>query len=670
MSSDFRGIDFEAVPRSEMLSKAQATVEKTRTELVQLAELTEAPSFANTVGALERSLEPLRRSFSLFFNLHSADSDDTLKAQAADFSRLATEFNSSLYFNKKLFARVKSLYDVLDQFEGEERALILHHYLEFERGGALLSEDDQKALNEIDLKLGQASVTFRQNVLESMNQFKLWIEKEEDLAGLPQDFISTIKKLAQEHGRPEAWLVTLHPPFYMPFMTYSSRRELREKLFRAHASKGLEAPLDNRGICYEMAELRKKRAQLLGFSTYAEMQLEQRMAKTPGAVLDLLNQLLTKALPLARQELKSLLAVAGSEIEGPFRSWDYNYYEEKLKNQQLNLSEEDIKPYFECQRTLEGFLDLAARLYSMSWKKVENAQTYHKDVDLYAFTTKEGGELVGYLYVDLFSRPSKSGGAWMTTFLQQGTEQLEGRPVVSIVCNFTPASPEQPSLLTFDEALTLFHEGGHALHELLSSCKYSGLSGTNTYLDFVELPSQFMENWLYESEVLQPWARHYKTGEVIPKKYLDTLKGMKRFLAGLQTVRQLGFGYLDLAWHHNFSESTVRDIFEFEEEALESTRIFPKVQGTSLSASFAHLFAGGYAAGYYGYKWAEVLDADAFSAFKEEGLFNPVVGERFRREILARGGTADPAELFKNFRGREPSPEPLMVRSGFLEAST
>lgn len=663
---EFNGIHFDEVPRAELLKKIEKEAQASREKVLQICQNPDSATFENTMARLEEALNPFTYWVSMFFNLHSADCDDVLKEQAGDVSRIATEFSSFLYFNKDLFSRIKALAEHSEALTtSEEKALIQHYLREFENNGANLSESDQETLKQLDLKIGEAKVAFRQNVLEAMNQFQLWITDEADLKGLPEDFKTSLKNLAKEHGRPGEWLVTLHPPFYVPFMTYSAHRHLREKLYRAHLSKGLHEPYDNRGICYQVATLRRQRAQLLGYETYADLQLQRRMAKTPSAVYDLLNQLLSAALPQARQELKALLALAEDEIEGPLRSWDYNYYEEKLKNARHQISEEDIKPYFESQQTLEGFFNLVSQLYGLSWEEVKDAKVYHDDVRLYKISAQADGQLMGYLYVDLFSRPNKSGGAWMTTFLQQGTKDLEGRPVVSIVCNFPPATADQPSLLTFNDALTLFHEGGHAFHEMLSQCKYATLSGTNTYLDFVELPSQFMENWLYESEVLQPWARHYKTGEPIPKKYLSVLKEMKVFMEGLQTVRQIGFGLLDMSWHHTFSEASEKDIFEFEKQATEAARVFPWVEGTCLSTSFSHLFAGGYAAGYYGYKWAEVLDADAFSAFQEEGLFNPQTGARYRKEILEKGGTEDPAVLFENFRGRPPSPEPLMERSGF-----
>jgi len=660
---------FSKLENKHFLPAISKLIEETKAEIDAITSNTEAPTFKNTVEALENTGEKLDRATSIFFNLNSAETNDEIQKLAQEISPLLTEFSNDMLLNEKLFERLKTVYDQKSSLNlSEEQQMLLDKkYKAFSRNGANLSEEKKKELRKIDTELSKLSLSFGENVLAETNKFELHITNEKDLSGLPEGVIEAAAQTAEEKGK-EGWVFTLDYPSYVPFLTYADNRELRKKMAIAFGAKGFHNDeLDNQKNVLLIATLRHKRASLLGYESHAHFVLEERMAETPEKVKSFLHELLAKAKPAAQKEFDELTAFA-KELDGidHLEKWDGAYYSEKLKQKLFNLDDEKLKPYFELKNVINGVFTVAQKLYGLHFEEVQNIDKYHPDVKTYEVKDDEG-ELAAIFYADFHPRAGKRNGAWMTSYKPQ---QIKGdtnyRPHISIVCNFTKPTASKPSLLTFNEVTTLFHEFGHALHGMLANTHYPSLSGTSVYWDFVELPSQILENWCYEKETLELFAKHYKTEELIPMEYVEKIKDSATFLEGMATLRQLSFGMLDMAWHGS-DPTNVKDVKSFEIAAFEDTQLYPDVKENCMSTSFSHIFQGGYSAGYYSYKWAEVLDADAFALFKQEGIFNKKIADKFKGFVLSQGGTLDPMALYIKFRGQEPDPEALLKRAGLLK---
>ncbi|PQB04969.1 M3 family metallopeptidase [Aureitalea marina] len=668
---DFDTLPFDRIKNEHFLPAIKTLIKETNKEIDRITDNPETPDFSNTIEALERTGEKLNIVSGTFFNLNSAETNEELQALAQEISPILTEFRNDFMLNQPLFQRVKNVYQKREELDlnPEEQMLLDTQYQAFARNGANLQDEKKTRLREIDTRLAKLSLSFGENVLAETNKYELHLTDEKQLEGLPESAREAAALTATEKEK-DGWIFTLDYPSYLPFMTYADSRELRQELAIANATKGCHGDeLDNQEIVKEIAGLRLERAQLLGFQTHADYVLERRMAKSADTVNSFLDELCQKARPAAEKEFAQL-GQFSRELNGPeqLEIWDGAYYSEKLKQKLFDLDDEMLKPYFPLEQVINGVFEIAGRLYDLSFEEVDDIAVYHPDVKTYRVSTSDG-RLNSIFYADFFPRAGKRGGAWMTSYSpQQIVNGINSRPHISIVCNFTKPTPDKPSLLTFNEVTTLFHEFGHALHGMLANTKYSGLSGTNVYWDFVELPSQILENWCYEKEALLLFGRHYQTGEPIPMEYIEKIKASANFMEGMQTLRQLSFGMLDMAWHHAFA-GEIDSVKAFESEAMNSTRLYPDVAESCRSTAFSHIFQGGYSAGYYSYKWAEVLDADAFEYFKEEGIFNKKVAQRFNDHILSKGGTEDPMELYIRFRGHKPDPEALLRRAGLIAAS-
>ena len=637
-------------------------------EIQQIIENKDTADFKNTIEAMAFSGMQLDRISNIFFNLNSAETNEELQKIAQIVAPKLSAFSNDISLNPDLFARVKAVHDTVgtNTLTTEQKTLLGKTYKGFVRNGALLNETDKTKLREIDGQLAVLSLQFNENVLAETNAYQLHITNEEDLAGLPDGVIEAAKNLAEQEKK-EGWVFTLDYPSYLPFVTYAKNRELRKEIAVANGKKGFQAnDFNNEQIVLDIVRLRNERAQLLGYQNHAAFVLEERMAQNPKNVFNFLNELLEKAKPAADKEFDELSTYSKKlDVIDQLQKWDGSYYSEKLKQERFNLDDELLKPYFQLENVLYGAFEVANKLYGLTFTEVHNIDKYHEDVQTFE-VADESGNLVAVFYTDFFPRKGKRNGAWMTSYKSQWIKDGKNeRPHISIVCNFTPPTPSKPSLLTFNEVTTLFHEFGHALHGMLANTTYPSLSGTSVYWDFVELPSQIMENWVYEPETLALFAKHYQTGETIPQEYIEKIKESANFLEGLATLRQLSFGLLDLGWHTT-NPSAIKSLKEFENEQFASTQLYPDVAENAMSTAFSHIFAGGYAAGYYSYKWAEVLDADAFDYFKQNGIFNKEIATKFKENVLSQGGTDHPMTLYKKFRGQEPSPEALLKRAGLI----
>lgn len=667
--SPFEKAPFEHIEISHFKPAFEKALQEARSEIDQITNTSKAPTFKNTIEALEFSGAHLDRLSSLFFNLNSAETSEELQQLAQEISPMLTEFSNDIALNTLLFQRVEAVYDLRGtlSLSGEEEMLLEKKYKFFSRNGAHLSQEEKNRLRAIDKELAQLKLTFGEHVLAETNSFEMHLTKEEHIEGLPEGAREAASQLAASKGK-EGWVITLDYPSYIPFMTYASNRELRKKLSIAFGSKGFHKDkLDNQEIVLKIANLRHERASLLGYESHAHFVLEERMAETPQKVKSFLVELLEKAKPAAVIEFDELKDFA-FQIDGikELYKWDGSYYAEKLKQQRFNLDDEKLKPYFKLEKVIDGVFKIAHSLYGLSFNEVDDVETYHKDVKTYEVTDEEGRN-VALLYADFHPRPGKRGGAWMTSYKPQyQKEGVNERPHISIVCNFTKPTSSKPSLLTFNEVTTLFHEFGHALHGMLANTSYPSLSGTSVYWDFVELPSQIMENWCFEKEALQLFAHHFETGESLPMELINKIKESANFQEGMATLRQLSFGFLDMAWHAQ-DPSKIKDVKKLEFDSFKDTMLFPDSPETCMSTAFSHIFQGGYSAGYYSYKWAEVLDADAFAYFKEKGIFSKEVAQKFKEYILSKGGTEKPMSLYKKFRGSEPKLEALLERAGLLK---
>ncbi len=642
-----------------------AAIEEAKAEIRLIVENSEEPTFANTIEALESSGRTLTTVAGIFFNLNQACTNDEMQQIAEEVAPMITEYNISIILNPVLFQKVKAVYEQKDNLGlNQEQAKLLEEcYKSFTRNGANLQDEQKAEYARIQEELSLASLSFGRNVLGATNAYILEITDEAALAGLP-DYVREMAAADAEARGKEGWVFTLDYPSYSPFLKYSTNRELREELWRAYNSKCIGGEFDNTENIRKIVDLRIRVAQLLGYETYADYALEERMAKNPTTVNTFLADLMQKSLPFAKRDVAEIQAYAASKgFEEELMPWDFSYWSEKYQEEKYSLNEELLKPYFELSSVQAAIFDLAERLYGLQFEENPQLPVYHPDVKVFE-VKDENGRFMSLLYIDYFPRESKRGGAWMTSFREQGFyDGVEERPHVSLVTNFTKPTSTTPSLITFYEFTTILHEFGHALHGILAEGTYSSLTGTNVARDFVELPSQIMENWAYEPEYLQSFAKHYQTGEVIPQELIDKIIAAKNFLAGYASVRQLNYGLTDMSWH-NITTVPEGSVVDYEQAVLANSAIMPTIEGIVFSPSFNHIFAGGYAAGYYSYKWAEVLEADAFSLFKERGIFNKEVAAEFRDKILSRGGIEDADLLFRNFRGRDPQPEALLEKLG------
>lgn len=637
----------------------------------------EAPTFANTIVALSNTGENLERATAVMYNLLSAETNDELEELANELAPKLSEHSNNIMLNAKLFERVKAAYDAeTNQLEGEDKMLLDKTYEGFERSGATLSADDKLRFREITSQLSEKTLKFSQNVLKETNNFILHITNENDLAGIPEIHRNAARHEAETRNK-EGWVFTLHAPSFMPFMMYADNRALREKMYRAYNSRCTHNnEYNNFEIVRSIVNLRREVAQILGYEDYADYALRRRMAQNASNVYKLLNDLITHYLPRAKEDVAEVEKKA-QQLEGSnfkLQPWDFSYYSQKLKHELYDYDPDMLRPYFELSQVQKGVLGLATRLYGITFKRNEKLPVYQKDVIAYDVYDKEGAYLA-ILLVDFFPRESKKGGAWMTNYRDESCAEPTNvkvlptnstRPVVSVTTNFTKPTANTPALLTLGEVETFLHEFGHALHGIFAMTHYASLSGTSVYWDFVELPSQFMENYATEPEFLGTFAHHYQTGEPLPQAYIDRIRKSRNFQSAYACMRQVSFGLLDMAYYTLRTPLTA-DIKTFEDEAWKRVQLLPQVADACMSVEFGHIMSGGYAAGYYSYKWAEVLDADAFSLFKEKGIFNESVAQSFRQNILSKGGTENPMDLYTRFRGQAPTINALLKRDGIQQ---
>ena len=657
---------FSKINNSHYLPAIKAGIAKAYKEIDRIVDNTDKPTFENTIVALENSGSDLDRTLNVFYPLLSADSDEEMMQISLEASQLLSEYSTAIALNEKLWQRIRYVYDNKDKYnlDAEDSMLLQESYEGFARNGALLEGDDREEYRKLSARISELTTLFGQNVLKELNTYEIYLG-EEDISGLPENLIEEASAAAKAKGRDEEYLFTLAQPTYMPFMKYSDKRELREKMWRLYTGRNINGEFSNIDILKEIAETRYRIAKLLGYPTAADYILERTMAKTPSRVYELLDRLRDAYRPAEVKEIEQITRFA-SELEGEqieLKPWDYSYYANKLKERKFAYSEEELRPYFKLENVIDGVFGLATRLYGLQFKERNDIDVYHPDVKVFEVDDADGSYL-GILYTDFFPRDTKRPGAWMTEFKSEWKEPdgKSSRPHISIVMNFTKPTATKPSLLTPYEVSTFLHEFGHALHGLLADTRYKSLSGTNVRRDFVELPSQFNENFLNEKEFLDSFARHYETGEAIPQSLIDRMKSASQFGAAYACLRQLNFGYLDMAFHT--VTGPIENVVEFEKAAGESVMIFHPEDNSLVAPQFSHIFAGGYAAGYYSYKWAEVLDADAFAKFKADGIFNRDTAMSFRHNILERGGTEEPDKLYRRFRGKEPSIDALLRRDG------
>ncbi|MDL2314971.1 M3 family metallopeptidase [Bacteroidales bacterium OttesenSCG-928-C19] len=659
---------FEQIKISDYEPAIEYAMELTRDNVDKITNSKETPTFKNTIEAYENSSRLLGDIVSILFDLNECNTSPELQKVVMDISPKMTRFQSEL-MTKKLFERVKHVYDQKDKLNlnAEEKMLLDKTYKAMRRSEAGLSDEDAKKYTAIKEELSLLSLKFKQNVLADNNNWYMHVTNEDDLKGLPQTSIETAVEDAKKREL-SGWVFTLDMPSYLPFMQYSQNRSLREKMWTAYNTRGNRGTEnDNGDIIKRTVELRLEIAKLFGYETYADFILSERMAESKTNVQNLIDELKEHAMPAAKKDVEQVTAYAkqnGATIT-PLMPWDWTYYSTKLKEEKYSLDQEALRPYFELENVKKGVFLLFEKLYGLKFVKNPKIQVYHEDVVPYEIY--DGKNCIGIFYLDIHPRQSKRGGAWMVPFRSQYKDNGKNIiPLIQVVCNFTKPTEQTPALLTFDEFRTFLHEFGHAIHGLLSDVTYETLSGTSVYRDFVELPSQIMENWSTEKEFLDLFAVHYKTGEKIPQKFIDNIIASQTYNEGYITIRQLSLGTLDLAWH-SITAPVKDDVVDFENNATKDLLLIPVVPKANTSTAFSHIFAGGYAVGYYGYKWAEVLDADAFEEFKKNGIFDKKTAQKFRSEILSKGGTEHPMQLYINFKGSKPNVKPLLRRAGFIE---
>ena len=657
-------IPFDQIKEADYEPAMLKGIEEEDQEIDRIVNNPDAPTFENTIEAMERSGQLLEKVTTVFFNLLSAETTDFLDELAQKMSPILSEHSNKIMLNEGLFKRVKMVYDdhASDQFarlNPEQKMLLTNTYEGFVRHGALLSDEQKEQLRRISAELGVLSLQFSQNKLKDTNDFVLHLTDDTDLEGLPDSAIDLARQTAKEQNM-EGYVFTLQAPSYSPFLTYSARRELREKMYKAYNTLCTHANENNNvAIVGKIVNLHREMAQLLGYDTYADYALTRRMAEKKENVYQLLNQLIEAYMPTAKEEVEAI-----RQLYPDLQPWDFSYYANKLKEQRFNINSEMLRPYFELSNVKKGVFGLASRLYGITFSPNTAVPVYHPDVEVFDVKDKDG-TFLALLYCDFHPRASKKSGAWMTSFKEQWTEPdgTNSRPQVSIVMNLSKATENKPALLTLSEVETFLHEFGHALHGIFANTTYRSLSGTNVYWDFVELPSQFMENYSIEPDFLNTFATHYETGEPIPQELIDRIIASRNFNVAYACMRQVSFGLLDMAFY-TLKDAFNNDLFAFEREAWHRAQVLPEVEGTCMTTQFSHIMAGGYSAGYYSYKWAEVLDADAFSLFQEHGIFDAKTAQSFRDNILSKGGTEHPMTLYKRFRGQAPTIDALLHRNG------
>src|SRR5574344_2213841 len=657
---------FDKIKSEHFLPAFREAIKEANREIAAIAENKEQPTFQNTIVALSLAGETLNRVSGIFFNILEANTDSLLQKTAEEIPPELTKHNLSILFNEKLFRRVKTIYDKKDELnlDKEDTKLLKETYKLFADNGANLSKEDKDKFQKIKEELNLTTLKFGDNVLAATNAFTLTITDSSDLAGLPEYVIEAAADEAKQR-EVKGWVFTLQYPSYGPFLQFSNKRELREKMWRAYNTKCIGGKNDNRELIKKIVDLRIREAKLLGYNSYSEYALIDRMAKKPENVNSFLQDLLQKSTPYAKRDLTEIREYAKSlGLREELMPWDFSYYSEKLKKEKYSLDDQMLKPYFKLENVKQAVFALADSLYGLKFIETSTIPVYQKDVKVYEVKESSGREMA-LLYMDFFPRESKRGGAWMTSFREEyiNRDGKEMRPLISMVMNFSKPTEKEPSLLTFDEVTTLLHEFGHALHGILAEGKYTSLTGTNVARDFVELPSQIMENWAINKEFLSSFAKHYQTGESIPSELIDKIVSAKNYLSGYSNIRQLTYGINDMAWH-SLKTLPDTDVESFEKDAVKKTQLLPNIESTCFSPSFSHIFAGGYSAGYYSYKWAEVLEADAFSLFEERGVFSKDVAASFRDNILSKGNIEDPANLYRSFRGKDPEPDALLKKLG------
>ena len=658
---------FSKIKNSDYQEAFKKGIEQQNAEIEKIANNPKAPTFANTVEALEESGKLLDRTNTIFENILSANTNDTLQKIAKDEAPVLSAHSDNILMNRKLFGRIDKVYQQKDKLTltTEQNTLLEKTYKRFVRGGAKLSASDKEKLKTINGKLSVFSLQFGDNVLADNNAFQLYLTDKKDLAGLPQPVIDAAAETAKAQGKNRGWMFTLNKPSLIPFLQYSARRSLREKMFKGYIMRGdNNNKNDNKAILKQMVNLRLEKAKLLGYPTYADYVLELNMAKNPQNVFKLLGQITPAAMNMAKKEAANLQKLADAEGNHfKIQPWDWWYYTEKLRKQKYNLDDAELRPYFALENVRKGLFNVLNKLYGITFKLNKDIPVYQKDVRAYE-VHEANGKLIGILYMDFYPRPTKQGGAWMTAYRKQHYENGKNiLPIISVNYNFTKPTGTTPALLSMDEVETMFHECGHAMHGLFSQCRYESLSGTSVPRDFVEMPSQIMENWATEPAVLKSYAKNYKTGKPIPDALIKKMEACSRFNLGFTLTEYLAASYLDMDWH-TITKPFTGKVNTFEKEAMSRIHLIPEIVPRYRSTYFNHIFSGGYASGYYSYVWAEVIDADAFQAFKENGLFDKTTATRFRKDILSKGGTEDPMKLFKAFRGRAPKPDAYMKKKG------
>ncbi len=668
-TAPFGAPQFDKIKTEHYLPAFETAIAEAKAEIDAIVANTEEPTFENTIEAMEYSGKALNKVASVFYNLMEAHTNDEMQAIAEQIAPMMTEFSMYVSLNEDLFKKVKTVYEKKDQLglDVDQAKLLEDNYKGFVRGGANLSPEDKELYSKWSEELSLATLAFGKNVLAATNAYTLHITDSTQLAGLPAYVKTMGAETAAEKGL-EGWAFTLDYPSYGPFLKYSTVRDLRKDMWMAYNTRATMGDNDNSEIVKQIAGLRIKIANILGYETHADYVLEERMAKNKVTVNEFISSLLEPSLKYAKKDVADVLAYAKKNgFEGKeLMPWDFSFWSERYQEAEYSLNAEELKPYFQLESCIDAVFGLASRLYGISFKELDNVPVYQEDVKVYEVLDADGSHLALF-YADFFPRASKRGGAWMTEFRGQSIENgVENRPFISIVCNFTKPTADAPSLITHDELVTFLHEFGHALHGIFAQGRYPSLTGTNVSRDFVELPSQIMENWAFEPEYLNSFAKHYQTGEAIPMELIEKIVAAKNYLAGYSQVRQLHFGYLDMAWH-SLKEVPATATVDFEQNTLAPYSVMPAAEGAAFSTSFSHIFSGGYSAGYYSYKWAEVLEADAFSLFKEKGIFNTDVATSFRKNILEKGGAEDEAVIYRNFRGHDPQPEALMEKLGLTK---
>ena len=665
----FGAPEFDKIKNEHYLPAFEAGIAEAKAEIDAIVANQEEPTFENTIEAMEYAGETLNRVANVFYNLMEANTNDEMQQIAEQISPMLNEYSMYVSLNADLFAKVKSVYEKKDELglEKDQLKLLEDNYKSFVRGGANLSDEDKELYSKWSEELSLASLQFSKNVLAATNAYTLHITDSADLAGLPEFVKTMAAETASEKGL-EGWAFTLDAPSYSPFLKYSEVRNLRKDMWTAYNTRAIGGEFDNTDVVKKIVDLRIRIANILGYETYADYALEERMAKDKATVNGFIMQLLEPSLEFARKDVADVYAYAKANgfTEPKLMPWDFSYWSERYQEAEYALNEEQLKPYFQLESCIDAVFSLANRLYGITFHELDNVPVYHEDVKVYEVKDADGSHLALF-YADFFPRASKRGGAWMTDFRGQSIRDgVEYRPFISTVMNFTKPTADAPALITHDELTTFLHEFGHALHGMFAEGRYPSLTGTSVSRDFVELPSQIMENWAFEPEYLNSFAKHYQTGEPIPAELIEKIVAAKNYLAGYAQVRQLHFGYLDMAWH-SLTELPAEGTVEFEQKTLAPYAVMPSVEGSAFSCSFSHIFSGGYSAGYYSYKWAEVLEADAFSLFKEKGIFNTEVSGSFRENILSKGGTEEASVLYRNFRGHDPEPQALMEKLGLVK---